>query len=211
MAAYMHRPEPSPVVLGAEWLIGATTVPTLEFAHAFRRVHDIAIGALLDDEDVGAGPGRQPEAPDQDHARGTRPSRRQLFLARRRRCQVQVPRGRRDRDDGVRPVTYDVVGLATAAGAPNVRGDLATGVSSTRRRGEPIATEIVIELASEDHAGRSLRTRHSVVHPEGQMPPTGWASRWRSNGCSGWMAIRRRPLGSTSHISCSCSIPISPG
>lgn len=68
---------------------------------------------------------------------------------------------------------YDVVGLATATGAPNVQFNLATGVSSSRRRGEPMSTEIVIELAGEDRAGRPLRTRHAVVHPSGQMPLTG--------------------------------------
>jgi hypothetical protein len=68
---------------------------------------------------------------------------------------------------------YDVVGLATATGAPNVQFNLALGVSSTRRRGEPMSTEIVIELAGEDHAGKPLRTRHAVVHPQGQMPLTG--------------------------------------
>ena len=68
---------------------------------------------------------------------------------------------------------HDVVGLATATGAPNVEFNLAIGVSSTRRRGEPMSTEIVIELAGEDHTGRPLRTRHAVVHPEGQMPLTG--------------------------------------
>ena len=67
---------------------------------------------------------------------------------------------------------YDVVGLATAIGAPNVQFNLAIGVRSTRRRGEPLSTEIVIELAGEDHTGKPLRARHAVVHPEGQMPPT---------------------------------------
>ncbi len=68
---------------------------------------------------------------------------------------------------------YDVLGLATATSAPNVQFNLAIGVSSTRRRGEPLSTEIVIELAGEDYAGRPLRTRHAVVHPKGQMPLTG--------------------------------------
>jgi hypothetical protein len=36
-----------------------------------------------------------------------------------------------------------------------------------------MSTEIVIELAGEDHAGKPLRTRHAVVHPRGQMPLTG--------------------------------------
>jgi hypothetical protein len=67
----------------------------------------------------------------------------------------------------------DVLVLATATGAPNIEMNLAIGVSSSRRRGEPMSTEIVIELAGDDPAGRPLRTRHAVIHPEGQMPLTG--------------------------------------
>ena len=52
VAAYIHNPHAAPVVLGTEWLVGATTVPTLEFGKAFGRVHDISIGALLDEHDV---------------------------------------------------------------------------------------------------------------------------------------------------------------
>ncbi|WP_245474680.1 hypothetical protein [Bradyrhizobium sp. Leo121] len=52
VAAYIHDPDAAPVILGTEWLVGATTVPTLEFAKAFGRVHDIAIGALLDEQDA---------------------------------------------------------------------------------------------------------------------------------------------------------------
>ena len=69
--------------------------------------------------------------------------------------------------------TYDIVGLAAATDAPDVQLNLAIGLSSTRRRGGPMSTEILIELAGEDHAGKPLRTRHAVVHPEGQMPLTG--------------------------------------
>lgn len=38
---------------------------------------------------------------------------------------------------------FDIVGLATTTGAPNVQFNLSMGVSSTRRR-EPMSTEIVI-------------------------------------------------------------------
>lgn len=36
-----------------------------------------------------------------------------------------------------------------------------------------MSTEIIIELAGEDRDGQPLRTRHAVVHPDGQMPLTG--------------------------------------
>jgi hypothetical protein len=64
-------------------------------------------------------------------------------------------------------------GKATATNAPNVQFNLAIGVSSTRRRGEPKSTEIILELSGEDHAGQPLRTRQAVVHRGGAAPLTG--------------------------------------
>ena len=174
VATYIHKPDAGPVVLGAEWLVGATTVPTLEFAKAFGRVHDIAIGALLDEQDTG-GPAT---ADDLERLTKTMPA----ALTRREGTYVwrvgDDAKARFRAVDGTEMEAAalspnDVLGLATALGAPNVRFDLAIGVSSTRRRGGPMSTEIVVELAGEDHAGRPLRTRHAVVHPEGQMPLTG--------------------------------------
>jgi hypothetical protein len=36
-----------------------------------------------------------------------------------------------------------------------------------------MSTEIIIDLAGEDHTGQPLRTRHAIIHPEGQFPLTG--------------------------------------
>ena len=174
VAAYMHQPHAAPVVLGAEWLVGATTVPALEFAKAFGCIDRIAIGALLDDQDVG-GPEQVADL-ERVTAAGA------LALARRNgtfhwrvgddaRASFRAADGTEMTATALSP--YDVVGLATATAAPNVRFDVATGVSSTRRRGGPMSTEIVIDLAGSDPAGRPLRTRHAVIHPEGQMPLTG--------------------------------------
>jgi hypothetical protein len=174
VAAYMHKPDAAPVVLGAEWLVGATTVPTLEFAKEFCQVHDISIGALIDEQDVGS-----PAASvDMERLTKTMPA----ALTRRdgsyfwrvgedAKAEFRSADGTKMDASALSP--YDVVALATATGAPNVQFNLAIGVSSTRRRGEPMSTEIVIELAGEDHAGQPLRTRHAVIHPEGQMPLTG--------------------------------------
>ena len=174
VAAYMHKPDAAPVVLGIEWLVGATTVPALGFAEAFGRVRDIAIGALVDEQDTG-GP-----AVAEDFERLART----LPAALTRRDGVYLWRTGDDAKAKFRAVdgtqmeatgfsSVDVVSLATVTGAANIQFDIATGVSSTRRRGEPFSTEIVIELAGEDHAGRPLRTRHAVVHPEGAVPLTG--------------------------------------
>ena len=174
IATYMHQPNAAPIVLGYEWLVGATTVPTLELAKEFGRVHDITLGALVDEQDTG-GPA---VAADFEHLNKMMPA------ALTRRDSAYIWRAADETKAEFRAVdgtpveasgfsSIDVVGLAAATGAPNVQFNLATGVSSTRRRGEPKSTEIIIELAGEDHAGQPLRTRHAVVHPEGAAPLTG--------------------------------------
>ncbi|MET3898180.1 NAD(P)-dependent dehydrogenase (short-subunit alcohol dehydrogenase family) [Devosia sp. UYZn731] len=174
VASYMHKPDAGPVVLGAEWLVGATTVPALEFAKAYGRVDDIVIGALVDEHDVG-GPASEVDVERLTRAMPAALTRRDGRYVWRvgddAKASFRAIDGRRMQASALAP--YDVVALATATGAPNVQFNLATGMSSTRRRGEPMSTEIIIELAGEDMEGRPLRTRHAVVHPQGQMPLTG--------------------------------------
>lgn len=174
VAAYIHRPEASAVVLGTEWLVGATTIPTLEFAKAFGRVDDITIGALLDEQDA-FGPAANADLERQTKTMPAALARRDGAYVWRTgddaKATFRAVDGTEMEASALSP--YDVVGLANATGAPNVQFNLAVGVSSSRRRGGPLSAEIVIELAGEDREGRPLRTRHAVVHPEGQMPPTG--------------------------------------
>lgn len=174
VAAYIHEPHAAPVVLGTEWLVGATSVPTLELAKKFGRVRDIKIGALLDEQDA-FGP-----AATADLERQTKTMPAALFrrdgaylwrVGDEAKTKFRAVDGTEMEASALSP--FDVVGLANATGAPNVQFNLAVGVSSSRRRGEPMSTEIIIELSGEDHAGRPLRSRHAVVHPEGQMPLTG--------------------------------------
>ena len=174
VAAYVHTPHAAPVVLGTEWLVGATTVPTLEFAKAFGRVNDITIGALIDEQDA-FGPAAEADLERQTKTMPAALARRDGSYFWRvgddAKARFRAVDGAEMEASALSP--HDVVGLATATGAPNVQFNLAIGVSSTRRRGGPLSTEIVIELAGNDHAGRPLRTRHAIVHSEGQMPPTG--------------------------------------
>jgi hypothetical protein len=172
VAAYMRRPHIAPVVLGTEWLVGATTIPTLEVAKRFADVDSISIGALLDEQDEG-GPAA---AADYERQTKTMPA----ALARLDGAYVwrngvesefRAADGTQMTGSGLAP--HDVVALAAETGAPNVEFLVAVGVTSTRRRGEPMSTEIVVDVAGRDHAGRPLHTRHAVVHPEGQMPLTG--------------------------------------
>lgn len=174
IAAYMHRPDAAPIVLGYEWLVGATTVSTLHIAKAFGRVNEININALVDEQDAG-GP---TVASDFEHLN------RMLPAALTRREGVYVWRegegskvsfhavdGTKVEASGFSSI--DVVGLAAATGAPDVQFNLGAGVSSTRRLGGPMSTEIIIELAGEGLHGEPLCTRHAVIHPAGAAPLTG--------------------------------------
>lgn len=169
----MNNPGAGAVVLGYEWLVGATTVSTLEVAKRFSRVDDISIGALVDEEDSG-GP-----AVAEDFKRLSR----MMPAALTRRDGMYMWREGEDAHaifhaiDGTEIKasgfsSIDVVGLAAATGAKNVRFDLATAVSSTRRRGERKSTEIIIDLSGADINGQLLKTRHEVFHPGGAAPLT---------------------------------------
>lgn len=174
IATFMHAPGASPIVLGYEWMVGATTVATLDIAKAFSRIDDININALVDEQDTG-GP---TVAADFEHLN------RMLPAALTRLDAVYGWREGEDSKttfsalDGT-PIeaqgfsSIDVVGLAAATGAPNVQFNLAIGVSSSRRQGQPMSTEIIIELGGKDLEGKPLRTRHAVVHPAGAAPLTG--------------------------------------
>ncbi|MET4108376.1 hypothetical protein [Hymenobacter sp. UYP22] len=174
VAAYVHQPQAAPVVLGTEWLVGATTIPTLKFAQAFRRVTDVTIGALLDEQDV-TGPAGYVDFERQTKVMPAALVRREgAFIWQAGDESTSTFRALDGTEQRATTFSfYDVLGLATATGAPNVEFKLAFGVSSTRRQGGSMSTEILIELAGEDHAGQPLRTRHAVVHPQGQMPLTG--------------------------------------
>ncbi|WP_411384644.1 NAD(P)-dependent oxidoreductase [Pseudomonas sp. MPB03] len=174
IATYVHTPDASPIVLGYEWMVGATTVSTLSIARAFGRVQDIRINALVDEQDTG-GP---TVATDFEHLN------KMLPAALTRRDGVFVWREGEDSKAGFHAVdgtkieatgfsSIDVVGLAAATGAPNVQFNLATAVSSTRRQGRPMSTEIIIELVGEDRQGEPLQTRHALIHPAGAAPLTG--------------------------------------
>ncbi|MGK3120328.1 NAD(P)-dependent oxidoreductase [Pseudomonas corrugata] len=174
IATYMHRPDAAPIVLGYEWMVGATTVSTLRVAEAFSRVHDIRISALIDEQDTG-GP---TVATDFEHLNRMLPAaltrREGVYVWREgdaAKASFRAVDGRDIEAGGFSSI--DVVGLAAATGAPNVQFDMAIGLSSTRRQGGPLSTEIIIELVGEDQKGEALRTRHALVHPAGTAPLTG--------------------------------------
>lgn len=173
VATYMHSPGTAAIVLGYEWLVGATTIAALTCAKPFARLDQITINALVDEEDAGG-----PAVAEDFERLG-----RMMPAALTRRDGSYIWRNNEEAKarfraidgtevEGIGFSSIDVAGLAVATGAPDVQFNLAMGVSSSRRRGEPKSTEIIIEMAGEDHDGRPLRTRHGVFHPGGAAPLT---------------------------------------
>ncbi|MGF7151190.1 hypothetical protein FHS96_004853 [Sphingomonas zeicaulis] len=173
VAIHMHRPDAAAIVLGYEWLVGATTVATLECAKSFKRLDAIRIGALVDDDEQ-PGPA---VAEDFERLAGMLPAALTrsdgAYIWRRddeAKTTFSAIDGTRMEASGFSSI--DVVGLATETGAPTVEFNIANGISSSRRRGEPMSTEIIIELTGEDQEGALRRTRHAVFHPGGAAPLT---------------------------------------
>lgn len=176
IALYMHKPNSAAVVLGYEWMVGATTVATLDIAKAYGQVHDIRVHALVDDQDTG-GP---TVATDFEHLNKMLPAAltRQdgAFIWR----EGEAAKVRFHAVDGTEIdaggfSSIDVTGLAAATGAENVQFNMAIDVSSTRRSGLPMSTEILIEMAGESPSGEALATRHALIHPAGAAALTGFS------------------------------------
>lgn len=174
VALFAARPHAAPIVLGAEWLVGATTIPALRLAERSARIDEIRLAAVLDEKDEG-GPTQVADLERASSAATPALVRRDgaySWLAEEAmESTVRAVDGTSMPASPLSP--FDVVVLAAAIGAPTIRFDLATGVTSSRRAGGELSTEILVELVGEDPQGRPLRVRQALVHPQGQMSPTG--------------------------------------
>ncbi|MFB4391827.1 MULTISPECIES: NAD(P)-dependent oxidoreductase [unclassified Pseudomonas] len=174
IAQYMHKPNRSAIVLGYEWMVGATTVATLHIAKAYRKVHDIRIHALVDDQDTG-GP---TVATDFEHLNKMLPAaltrQDNAFIWREgEEAKVSFCAVDGTEIDANGFSSIDVTGLAAATDSENVQFNMAIAVSSTRRSGLPMSTEILIELAGEGANGEPMASRHALIHPAGAAALTG--------------------------------------
>ncbi|TQF11875.1 NAD(P)-dependent oxidoreductase [Myxococcus llanfairpwllgwyngyllgogerychwyrndrobwllllantysiliogogogochensis] len=173
VALYMHQPTRSPILLGSAWLVGAAMLPALQFAREFRALESIAIGAVLDEQDVGGA------AAYADLDRQSKATPNTLILENGQWRWVGGDAALRTFRDGegqdVQGQAYtmlDPASLAAATQAKSIRFDVAIGTSAPRRRGEPFSTEIIFELEGTLHDGTRTRVRHELMHPEGQAPMT---------------------------------------
>ena len=173
MALHIHAPKSAPILMGSQWLVGAATLPTLEFAREFQSLESIELAAVFDEQDMG-GP-----AAAADFERLTKAAPSPLILKDGKWRWIngeEATRQVKDRDGAVRDAsTYtplDVLSLATATNARSIRFDLVYGESATRKRGEPFSTEIIIELQGRLKNGEEGSARYELFHPGGQAPVT---------------------------------------
>jgi len=174
VALYIRAPDRAPILLGSGWLAGAATLPAIHFAREFRTVDSIAIGAILDEEDMG-GP-----AAYADYERYTTLVPNALVRAGGKWLWIggadAVRRFKDSEGTDVEGRAYgalDAISLGAALDAHSVRFDFAMGKSAGRRRGEPLSTETIIEIEGVQKDGRRARARHELIHPAGQAPVTG--------------------------------------
>ncbi|WP_244638363.1 NAD(P)-dependent oxidoreductase (plasmid) [Agrobacterium fabrum] len=156
-ATFMQNPAAAPVVLGTEWLVGATSVPSLLFAKDFGRLENIHIEAVLDEQDA-FGPAANADLERQMYAGAAALVRKAGAW---RWCRGDETKSKVSAIDGTELDANvfspnDVLLLANGTGAPDIRFDLAIGMSSSRRNGGPVSTEIIINLSGLDHAGQHV-------------------------------------------------------
>jgi hypothetical protein len=173
VAWFVQRPQSAPIVLASYWLAGAPTFAALHFAKEFRRVDRIEIGAVLDELDIG-GP-----AANADYERLTTTAESTLLRkdGAWRWVRGEAAQRRFTDSDGKEHLgqaytPFDVIGLAAATNAGSVRFDIVVGETPSRRLGQGMSTEMIIELEGEGHTGERHRVRHELIHPEGQAPVT---------------------------------------
>lgn len=193
-AGFIHAPQAAPVVLASQWLAGAALFPTLEHAKAFRSIESIHVGVLLDEQDMGG------QAAWADYERITKAGAATLTLKDGRFAWIageEAASSYRSVDGVELPSQaygpLDVLSLATATGAKNIRFDLAFAVSASRRRGEPFSTESVIAIEGVLRSGERAARRYEVVHPQGQAPLTALGvalATERALGLSGGAALK---------------------
>ncbi|MET0285545.1 MAG: NAD(P)-dependent oxidoreductase [Polyangiales bacterium] len=173
VSAFIHQPSAAPVVLGSEWLAGAATLPTLYLAKKFVRLDEIRIDALLDEQDIG-GPAAELDMHRLTELAPAALTRREGAFFWRVGDEAKVPLRAVDGTSmqGFAYSPFDIAALAAATDAPNVQLNVAVGVSSSRRRGQPMSSELTITLVGQTRDGETTRERHAVVHPEGQAPLT---------------------------------------
>ncbi len=173
LALFAHRATAAPVVLASHWMAGAATFLALNSAKDFEIVCSIRLGAIVDEQDS-VGPAA---IEDMERVHGAAPPALVFEGGRRVWLSGDAAKGKLEAIDGrsldaTAFSTFDTVSLYAATGAPDIRFDLVNGESSSRRRGDEAATEIVVEIEGESE-GQTKRSRSVIEFKHGTASLTG--------------------------------------
>jgi hypothetical protein len=173
VARYATRPDSAAILFASHWLAGIATLPTVVFAREFASIDTIRLGAVLDELDMG-GPAA---AADYERLTSATASTQILQDGYWRWIKGEDAVRRFTRTDGIEVEgsaysPLDVAALAQVTGARSIRLDLHYGQSSHSARGEHFSTELIVDIEGRDATGRPIRSRHEIVHPQGQAPVT---------------------------------------
>ncbi len=173
LALFAHRATAAPVVLASHWMAGAAAFLALNSARGFEGIQSIKIGAVLDEKDP-TGPAA---LEDMERIYEKAPAalvfeggRRVWLSGDSAKGNVETVDGRSL--DGTAFSSFDIVSLYAATGASDVRFDLVTAESSSRRRGGEAAAEIIVEIEGGAN-GRTARSRSTLEFEHGQASLTG--------------------------------------
>ncbi|QRN94239.1 NAD(P)-dependent oxidoreductase [Archangium violaceum] len=163
VAHYIQKPGSAPILMLGHFLGGTVTLAALHFAREFQRIHSIEIGAVFDEEDVG-GPAAKG---DLERVAQSVPHPLMLedgkFLWARGEEATRVFRGVDGTEwKGQAYPLLDVVSLAAATDARTVRLDFAVRPTASRRPGQGLSHEVIIEIVGERKDGTTGRVRHEL-------------------------------------------------
>ncbi len=173
LALFAHRATAAPVVLASHWLAGAATFLALNSAKGFESIQSIRIGAILDEKDP-AGPA---SLEDMERVHGAAPAALVFEGGRRVWLSGNAAKGKVKAVDGrsldaTAFSTFDTVSLHAVTAASDIRFDLLTDESSSRRRGGEAAAEIVVEIEGKSD-GRTKHSRSTLEFKHGACSLTG--------------------------------------
>lgn len=170
LALFAHRATAASVVLASHWSAGAALFLALNSAKGFESIQSIRIGVVLDEKDP-AGPSSLEDIERTATAALAFKGGRRVWLSGdSARGEVETVDGRLLGANAYSPL--DIISLHAATGAPDVRFDLVTDESSSRRRGGEAAAEIVVEIKGEAN-GLTKRSRSMMEFKHGQASLTG--------------------------------------
>jgi len=173
IAHFAHRPGAAPIVFASHWSAGAPLFLALNSAKRFEHIQSIRIGVVLDEQEP-VGPSSMEDMTRlHDSAPGAlafKDGRRVWLTGDSAKDVIEAVDGRSLVGDAFAP--FDIISLHAATRAPDVRFDLVTDISSSRRAGHELAAEIIVEIEGESN-GRTRHARSTLEFKQGQDSLTG--------------------------------------